>query len=303
MYELRVLSGLYQGASLPLIGNEWTIGASEDDDLAIFEPGFAATELVLTRASNQFLLNGEPIALETPWQFEHIWLVMCHAATPWENFVIPGEEAVSNTSSEAIKNTSEPNSANSLPSPNANPNTASASFVQPARSSRLPLVFICVLTTALCFWLIGSMAQVESHPQPRPAQAPMPEESPEKSRKVLLRMLKERELLDVGVTVGNETIKLSGSLVTDEELQRLQRMVQRFNKQHRSTLPIANQVVKREYNLPFTIRQVTTGPIAHLVTAKGDRLFVGDEIEGVRLVAITDNTIRFSGKFQLELAW
>lgn len=289
MYELRVLNGLYQGASLPLIGNEWTIGASEDDDLAIFEPGFAATAITLQRASNQFLLNNEEVALDTPWQFEHVWLIMCHAATPWENMNIPGEAT--------------PEPVEEPPPPPVNEPTVSYQPTVTPKKSRLPILVVGSVVLVLVFWLLSSMAQVESRPKPRPTNGPTPIESAVKTRKILLRMLKERELTDVEVALASQVIELKGSLITEDELQRLARMLKRFNKNYDSPLPIKNTVVMREYKLPFHIIQVTTGPIAHLVTEDGERLFVGDEIDGVRIVSITDKQIVFGGKFHLELAW
>lgn len=38
MFELRVLSGLHQGAALPLIGEQWLIGADAEHDLALYDP-------------------------------------------------------------------------------------------------------------------------------------------------------------------------------------------------------------------------------------------------------------------------
>ena len=57
MYELRVLSGLHQGTALPLIGEQWSIGADEEADLALFEPGLEDGALTLQRVEESWVLN------------------------------------------------------------------------------------------------------------------------------------------------------------------------------------------------------------------------------------------------------
>ncbi|WP_232287580.1 FHA domain-containing protein, partial [Pseudomonas fragi] len=42
LFELRVLSGLHEGAALPLFGECWSIGADQDADLELYDPGVAA---------------------------------------------------------------------------------------------------------------------------------------------------------------------------------------------------------------------------------------------------------------------
>lgn len=42
LFELRVLSGLHQGAALPLFGERWSIGAHQDMDLELYDPGVEA---------------------------------------------------------------------------------------------------------------------------------------------------------------------------------------------------------------------------------------------------------------------
>ena len=39
LFELRVLSGLHEGAALPLFGERWSIGAHQNADLELYDPG------------------------------------------------------------------------------------------------------------------------------------------------------------------------------------------------------------------------------------------------------------------------
>lgn len=295
MFELRVLSGLYQGASLPLIGNEWQIGASEEDDLAIFEPGMQASAIRLVRQNTQWLCNGVDIQLETPWQMQHVWLVLCHASTPWDATVVP-----------------EPTSTQTAPNPSTD-NTASST-----KNQHKPWLVLALVVPFLSVWAWSTSAKNEID-DPLELHAKTGESSEEKPShtvdtqkhlddvqlvgKVLEHMLKERDLAHVVVSVEAASIALSGSLVTEGELQRVDRMLLRFHRQYKSPFPVTNHVKQREFKLPFRITQVTTGPIAHVVTDGGKRLFIGDEVNGIRLEGISDHRITFGGKFKLELTW
>ena len=101
MFELRVLTGLHQSASLPLIGDQWAIGASEDCDLSLFDPGVKSTHLtLLLKDGNWFLKqqtepehNSEEhsqdetqlVKADSPFQVAGIWLTICSAELAWED--------------------------------------------------------------------------------------------------------------------------------------------------------------------------------------------------------------------------
>ena len=55
--------------------------------------------------------------------------------------------------------------------------------------------------------------------------------------------------------------------------------------------------------LPFRIVQITTGSRANIVTDDGQRLFIGDEVDELRLVSITGNQIEFSGRENIKVSW
>lgn len=271
MYELRVLSGLHQGAALPLIGEQWTVGASEDDDLALFEPDLAAGALSLARLDGQWTVNGEPVEAQNPWQLGHVWLMISHTTSPWESFEQPAEKVQEQTPT--------------------------------GKTSKWGIGLLGTAVVTLSSWAMSVPVVEEPQPAATPIDAPLPLNNTELTRDILHHMLKDRDLGSININVGQQDITLSGTLVTEEELQRLSRMVERFNRKYQSPLPLHNEVRQRQFKLPFRITQVTTGPMAHLVTNDGNRLFVGDEVEGVRLLEIADNRIIFGGKFQLELAW
>ncbi|MFL6608935.1 MAG: FHA domain-containing protein, partial [Pseudomonas sp.] len=56
MFELRVLSGLHRGAALPLVGEQWVVGAAEDADLALYDPGICGRHAAVSLVQGQWLL-------------------------------------------------------------------------------------------------------------------------------------------------------------------------------------------------------------------------------------------------------
>jgi type III secretion protein D len=101
MYELRILNGLHRGATLPLDGQALVVGASEDADIVLVDPGIetrhASVQLTETgwslspldgdvrdEDSNrpQDLLGLQPGAFARVGQ---VWLTVVESDAPWQN--------------------------------------------------------------------------------------------------------------------------------------------------------------------------------------------------------------------------
>ena len=91
--------------------------------------------------------------------------------------------------------------------------------------------------------------------------------------------------------------------VSEEERSRLSRMLIKFDKKYITRHTIEDLVTISNPQLPFDIVQVSNGLLAHVVTDNGDRLFVGDEVDGFRLVNIDEQRIVFDGKHRIEVMW
>jgi type III secretion protein D len=89
----------------------------------------------------------------------------------------------------------------------------------------------------------------------------------------------------------------------DEESARFERTLASFVAQHKITFPITAKVGNAEHMLPFKIRQVIWGANASVVTLDGNRLYVGDEYQGMRLVSIQGSRLTFMGKRKVEVRW
>ena len=64
-----------------------------------------------------------------------------------------------------------------------------------------------------------------------------------------------------------------------------------------------SRVRVREGRLPFKISQIVGGPNGHVVLEEGSRLFVGDEVDGLRLVLIDNSKVVFDGEQRYEVGW
>ena len=55
--------------------------------------------------------------------------------------------------------------------------------------------------------------------------------------------------------------------------------------------------------LPFSIVQISLARLPNVLTSDGRRLFLGDEVAGVRLVGISEHQVVFEGDRRIEVSW
>ena len=295
MFELRVLTGLHQGAALPLFGEQWCIGAHPEADLALYDPGIAprhvqlrcsearwsvqAEEGLVHDANGQAQAQISELALETTFSVGGIQLCVARADTPWPQvFQEPGPTA--GTPQEQV--------------------TSSMPRWQRRR-------WICLLLLgAIVVTVLGMTSSDEQH-----AQASLTLASDQKIelgssyevRQQLLKMLSERELgAQVSLQVANGEIVLAGE-VSREEVELVTRMLDRFAQHFETTVPVMSRVAERNSDPPFKIVQIIGGPNGHVVLEQGHRLFLGDEVEGLRLVLIDNHKVVFDGQQRYEVLW
>lgn len=308
MHELRVLTGLHRGAALPLSGEQWWIGAAEDADLALYDPGIKDRHCQLLKTVHGWVVK----ALEGPlndnegqrceelsnlqpgtaFAIGHIWLSIVSAATPW-----PEEP------SEAAQ--AEEPAVFSEPTVTATAETAPAMVTQ--KKPPLPFwikgiyaVLILLLVMMLGSWLLNvSEASPSAPPVPGKPQL----KSVGRTVQIISSMLLDRGLdKQVAVASDNTSLTLSGNL-SDSDNQRLQRMIRTFYRRYDVRLAIHNQVSAASAQLPFNIVQITSGAHANIVTDSGQRMFIGDEIDQLRLVAINSDSIEFAGRENIRVNW
>lgn len=306
MYELRVLNGLHRGAALPLIGDHWLVGSDEQHDLLLQDPGIARRHCRLTRNGELWCLEAEDGSLldeqgqpcdslnalvaEQTFRLGTVLLSIMPSSAQWPAVVEPppaGEPAP-------------PGFNESTAGPQETP-APSRPAMRPALHKRLAIAGI-VVTLAGSAWALTTPDPVSpSRPsaQPREPAALSAKDTAEK----LQAMLRDRELRDtVSVTTTAEGIVLKGAL-TPEQLALYKRMLERFGRDQRSEVAVLDQVKPFGRKLPFDIVQITSGKRAHVVLADSRRLFLGDEVDGLRLTKIDKDHVEFDGEEHYEVKW
>jgi type III secretion protein D len=127
--------------------------------------------------------------------------------------------------------------------------------------------------------------------------------SPYDVRQQLLKMLNERELINrISLQLVNGQVVLDGH-VSQDDVELVSRMLSRFGEQFDTAVPVISRVKLRDSTLPFKILQIVGGPNGHVVLEQGNRLFVGDEVDGLRLVLIDNTKVVFDGQQRFEVRW
>ena len=301
MYELRVLTGLNRGAALPLIGEEWLIGADQEADLVLLDSDIAPQHCSITSQQSGWVLTKRQGEMtdneghviehleiaegEVSFALGSVWLTMCPAETPWQ-YELPATQVTSGVTSESI-----------------------AVEPAPARKKTV-LPFLLGFISAVTIAATSTWAAL--YPTPQSTSAPtLPTIQDDREKlsdsaaveQTLLNMLSERELNRfIALSHQGTHVAMTGSLTTDQS-QKLERMMARFHEQYQTPVTIAKRISAQKSALPFEIVQIVSGPMASVVTSNGKRLFVGDEIEGLRLVSIDANKVVFKGKDNFEVSW
>ena len=301
MFELRVLDGRHQGAALPLFGEQWSIGAHADADLVLSDPGIAeqharlrlmdsnwsvqAEAGLLQDADGQVLAQIAHLALNVTFSVANVRLCVTLADEPWPQSPAPAP-AVSTRASEPV------------PVP-----VLKLSAISHAQQKRL---ITLVLVVTVIFIVVG-MASTGKPEAQASLMLPVVKKhelaSPFEVRQQLLKMLGERELSQrVSLQVINGQVALSGD-VSQDEVELVARMLSRFGEQFDSAVPVISRVRARDGVLPFKIVQIVGGPNGHVVLEEGSRLFIGDEVDGLRLVLIDNSKVVFDGVQRYEVRW
>ncbi|USW95359.1 type III secretion protein [Pseudomonas proteolytica] len=301
MFELRVLDGSRQGAALPLFGGQWSIGAHPDADLSLYDEGIAERHVLLrcieqhwsvqaqeglVRASDgQLLAQIADLALGVPFSLGNIRLCVTLADQPWPQ-ASPAEPIapVARPVNEAVP-------------------ALVLSSISGAQQKRL---ISLVVVIAAIIMVVGLATTGEHEAQASLMAAPSQKNelgSAYEVRQQLLKMLNERELGSrIRLQVINGQVTLEGE-VAQEEMGLVSRMLNRFGEQFDTSVPVISRVKERSTVLPFKILQIVGGPNGHVVLDEGNRLFVGDEVDGLRLVLIDNTKVVFDGLQRYEVRW
>ena len=289
LFELRVLSGLHEGAALPLFGECWSIGADQDADLELDDPGVAARHARLHGMAGRWTVQAQEGLLQDDAGTVRAQIT---DLAPGRAFVIGGIRlCVADTQSAWLD---EP--ADAVAQPGAPVTAGSKSkWLAPGILVLVPILM------ALAWQPMGTAPALA--PQPSPASNKRQLVTTAQVHQQLLKMLIERDLGNtVRLQVAADRITLGGE-VGQDSLALVSRMLERFEVQFETPVAIVNQVQQTSTVLPFRIVQIIGGPKAHVVLADGRRLFFGDEVQGLRLTAIDNRRVLFEGRQRHEVNW
>ena len=289
LFELRVLSGLHEGAALPLFGECWSIGADQDADLELYDPGVAARHARLHGLAGCWTVQAQEGLLQ-----DDAGTVRAQIAdlAPGRAFAIGGIRlCVADTQSAWLDERADP-----VAQPGAPATAGSKSkWLAPGILVLVPILM------ALAWQPMGTAPALA--PQPSPASNKRQLVTTAQVHQQLLKMLIERDLGNtVRLQVAADRITLGGE-VGQDSLALVSRMLERFEVQFETPVAIVNQVQQTSTVLPFRIVQIIGGPKAHVVLADGRRLFFGDEVQGLRLTAIDNRRVLFEGRQRHEVNW
>ena len=289
LFELRVLSGLHEGAALPLFGECWSIGADQDADLELYDPGVAARHARLHGMAGRWTVQAQEGLLQ-----DDTGTVRAQIAdlAPGRAFAIGGIRlCVADTQSAWLDKP-----ADAVAQPGAPVTAGSKSkWLAPGILVLVPILM------ALAWQPMGTAPALA--PQPSPASNKRQLVTTAQVHQQLLKMLIERDLGNtVRLQVAADRITLGGE-VGQDSLALVSRMLERFEVQFETPVAIVNQVQQTSTVLPFRIVQIIGGPKAHVVLADGRRLFFGDEVQGLRLTAIDNRRVLFEGRQRHEVNW
>jgi type III secretion protein D len=125
------------------------------------------------------------------------------------------------------------------------------------------------------------------------------------SRRELAKMLENRLIalelnqhIDYQYNPDGWILRVS---LDEEERMRLERAITNFNRDHQPKFAITVQNIEKTHRLGIEISQVILGKIAGVVTKTGERLYVGDEYNGYRLISVAQNKVVFDGPEKVEI--
>lgn len=330
MFELRILSGLHRGATLPLSEEALSLGASDEADVVLLDEGIKLRHASLSKTENGWLLSQEDGGVfSAASQVAHtlldldagdfarigpVWIVIVAQDSAWENppAMPPDEDRMLvDQLADTLADPQTETIAGALPGEPSVATEAAALAASDGRSGRqrqfkrvllLALGSSVVLSAAAAY----AMSAKTSQSPGAGLQAALPAAaalSPEQLRKAFKKRLADADLLrHMELQLEEQAWNIQADL-DEEQGRRFERILKTFLLEHKIVFPVHAKLLSAEELLPFKIRQVISGANASVVTHDGQRLFVGEELHGVRLLAIQDNRLTFAGKRKIEMSW
>jgi len=282
MLELRILSGLNRGAAMTIEdARAMNIGSADNSDVLILDHNIDAHhisleyqegELVLTPVGEVRAEDGsyitEPIIVERLHAFflRGTWIGIADSEDDWSIFAIGGLLMLASWATASVF----------LPKESVlNDKKAKAGIMAEGKQE--------------------SSAEIKKVTQPKKYYS---REDLAEILNIKLTELQLRHLVDFKYDTEGWSIDAN---LDDEDRLRLERAVENFNGIYKPRFPINVRIVSLNSFLPFKVTQIMSGKMAGVTTDDGQRFFVGDTIDGYRLVSVQGNKAVFDGKRKIEI--
>lgn len=338
-YELRILSGLHRGAILPLDEEMLSIGAGEDADVVLVDSGVEERHarlsmsesgwVIVSNGGNIFSADGTPLLEESEFacggfvRIGPVWICISEDGDPWPQ---PPADSISPVVPEPMLDAP---LTTPLTTPLAAQEEGGTVSEQPPpnrkkmrRAALMPALVLAVTTAAAAYAFTSKPAQQPVFNEATSAQlnsdkhtgrtsaldAGAAKQKPlaltqEGLQKAFRKRLADAELINrFDLKLEDQLWEMRANL-DDDEAARFERVLKTFMDENRIVFPVHARIVPAEGMLPFKISQVMSGTNAGIVTADGRRMYIGDELNGIRLLAVAGNRVKFLGKRKIEIVW
>jgi type III secretion protein D len=337
-----MLSGLHRGAAMEISEEELLVGAANDADIMLADPGVAPAHLrIVKRGETIGVLPAEgevydehgrrlegtiDVVPGQRFRIGDIWIGFFDNSATWDDVLpsaimpsLPDQmlpatliESASSLAADGSDAAGAPDGAADAAAAAAEAGTDEAPAKKRAWHRRkLGIAVLALAVTLVACWIAiaiymnyreSSLQAAQAARRARELEQARPH-TPAEFEATLKRMLGERDLADrVDLKMEPHLWELRGNLDADEQ-ERARRMIEAFNKRYLPPFLLQLNQVPQSEMLPFRIVQITTGKRGNIVTERGQRVFVGDVLDGYRLVSVERARIVFAGKRRVEVVW
>lgn len=298
--ELRVLSGLHRGAVMDLDGEAQSLsmGTSPQADIPMADAGIAALHCRLVLRGERWFI--EPVDGRVQDESGRT-LDAAAAITPGASYRLSDVRIAFQLAGEAV-------AAAPVPARQPDPGRPEAGDARyPRLRTSLAGGVLAIALVPLAAWLVSS---AWGRAEQRPASVAAAAASASEARTALpastlaeefTRGLAERELADkLDLSLDAERWDIRGSL-NPEEQHRFERLLVRFMEDRKPEFVINVTLMTPAESLPFKVIEVISGKSAGIVTDAGERIPVGETVQGYRLTAVEAGKVVFTGKRRIEV--
>ncbi|MBV6322485.1 FHA domain-containing protein [Duganella violaceipulchra] len=294
--ELRVLTGLHAGAALPLDSQAVLLGSDEACDVILLDPDILPRHMRLLPSDGHWLLEsatpaydrlgqevagGAPMLAGEPLRVGGTWVALFARAAPWDDSAVPAWAEAATPAAPRLRRR-----------------------WPPALFALSALLALLAAGAGLLSWSVRAPVTSACAAEPAPiVGADAPVADAEGVRKEAVRVLGERALLDlVSIVYDAEHLSLEAQL-DEAETRRFDGALAALHRSLGSAVAIDVKLVPMAVTPPFEVREIVSGPGAHVTLANGQVIYEGGSAGGYRLLAIHPGKLLFSGRRQIELPW